>query len=88
MATLTRPKKRPTYAQVLEIARRLSPAEQRHLRDELAKSSGVQLVRHNESAAARRQGRRLAKAIRAELAESVAGSLDDAMHEMQGRAWS
>ena len=88
MTTLTRPDKRPTYTQVLEIARRLSPAEQRRLRDELAKSSGVQLVRPTGSATARRQGRRLVKAIRAELAESVTASLDETMREMRGRAWS
>jgi hypothetical protein len=68
MTTLARPKKRPTYTQVLKIVRRLSPAEQRRLRDELARSSGVQLVRPSESTAARRQGRRLAKLIRADLA--------------------
>ena len=88
MTTLTRPRKRPTYAQVLEVARRLSPAEQRRLRDELEKLAGVQLVRPEESATARRQGRRMARAIRAELAESVSGSLDEAMREMRGRAWS
>ena len=88
MTTLTRPGKRLTYAQVLEVARRLSPAEQRRLRDELEKLAGVQLVRPEESAAARRQGRRMARAIRAELAESVSGSLDEAMGEMRGRAWS
>ena len=37
MTTLTRSKKHPTYTQALEIVRRLSPAEQRRLRDELAK---------------------------------------------------
>jgi len=88
MTTLTRPKKRPTYAQVLEIARGLSPAEQRRLRDELAKSAGVQLVRPTASAAAQRQGRRLAKVIRAELADTVTTSLDDAMRDLRGRAWS
>jgi len=42
MTTLTRSRKRPTYNQVLEIARRLSPAEQRRLRDELAKLASVE----------------------------------------------
>lgn len=88
MTTLARPKKRPTYTQVLKIVRRLSPAEQRRLRDELARSSGVQLVRPSESTAARRQGRRLAKLIRADLAEAVTNSLDDSMRAMRGRAWS
>ena len=88
MTTLTHPKKRPTYAQALAVARRLSPAEQRRLRDELARSSGVQLVRPNGSAEARRQGRRLAKVIRAELAESVTNSLDETMRQLRGRSWS
>jgi hypothetical protein len=88
MTTLARPKKRPTYTQALDIVRRLPPAEQRRLRDELARSSGVQLVRPTESIAVRRQGRRLAKAIRAELAEAVTNSLDEAMHDLRGRAWS
>jgi hypothetical protein len=42
MTTLTRSRKRPTYTQVLEIARRLSPAEQRRLRDELAKLASAE----------------------------------------------
>jgi hypothetical protein len=88
MTTLTPPKKRPTYNQVLKIARRLSPTEQRRLRDELAKMSGIQLIRPNASASARRQGRRLARAIRAELAEAVAHSLDEAMRQLRGRSWS
>ena len=88
MTTLTRPQKRPTYAQVLEIARRLAPAEQRRLRDELAKSSGVQLVRPTGSTAARRQGRRLAKSIRAELAEAITTSLDETLRDLRGRTWS
>jgi hypothetical protein len=41
MTTLTRPKKRPTYTQALEIVRRLPPAEQRRLRDELVKLASV-----------------------------------------------
>ena len=42
MTTLTRSRKRPTYTQVLEFARRLSPAEQRRLRDELAKLASAE----------------------------------------------
>lgn len=42
MTTLTRSDKHPTYAQVLEIVRRLSPAEQRRLRDDLAKLASVE----------------------------------------------
>lgn len=88
MTTISRSPKRPTYAQVLDVARRLSPADQRRLRDELEKLAGVQLARPDNSSAARRRGRRMAQAIRAELAESVSGSLNDAMRDMRGRAWS
>ncbi len=81
-------KDKSAYRKILEAARELPPAEQRRLRDELARSSGVQLVRPNGSAEARRQGRRLVKAIRAELAESVTNSVDETMRQLRGRSWS
>ncbi len=58
------------------------------LRDELAKMVGVQVVRPAATAAAVRRGRRLAKAVRAELAKSVTGSLDETVRSLRGRAWS
>jgi hypothetical protein len=88
MASLTRKKKNPSLHQLLAAVRELSPAEQRRLRDELAKMAGVSLVRPNQNAASIRRGRRLAKAVRAELATSSAGSLDETMRRLRGRSWS
>ena len=88
MATVTRKKPNPTLRQLLAAVRELSPAEQRRLRDELAKMAGVQLVRPSQDGAAIRRGRRLAQTVRAELAHSTTGSLDDAMHHLRGRSWS
>ena len=81
-------KDKSAYRKILEAARELPPAEQRRLRDELAGMVGVQLVRPAATPAAIRRGRRLAKAIRSELARTTKGSLDDAMRNLRGRAWS
>jgi hypothetical protein len=88
MATLTRRKSRPSWQQVLRAVQELSPQEQRRLRDELAKSAGVYLARPTGNAAAIRRGRRLAKAIQAELAVTAASSLDETMTRLRGQAWS
>ena len=88
MATLTRRKSRPSWQQVLRAVQELSPQEQRRLRDELAKSAGVYLARPTGNAAAIRRGRRLAKAIQAELAVTAANSLDETMTCLRGQAWS
>ncbi len=88
MATMTRKKAKPAYQKILEAAHDLSLADQRRLRDELAKMVGVQVVRPAATAAAVRRGRRLAKAVRAELAKSVTGSLDETMRSLRGRSWS
>ena len=88
MATLTRKKAKPAYQKILEAARELSLADQRRLHDELAKMVGVQLRRPAATPAAVRRGRRLAKAVRAELAKSVTGSLDETMRSLRGRSWS
>jgi hypothetical protein len=88
MTTLTRNKAKPAYQKILEAARDLSLADQRRLRDELANMVGVQLVRPAATPAAVRRGRRLAKAVRVELAKSVTGSLDEAMRSLRGRSWS
>ncbi len=88
MASLTRKKPKPSLKQLLAAVRELPPADQRRLRDELAKLAGVQLVRPASSAVAVRRGRRLAKTIRAELAKSITGSLDETMSQLRGRAWS
>jgi len=88
MTTATRKKTKPAYQKILEAARELSPTEQRRLSNELAKMAGVQLVRPAMTPAAIRRGRRLAKAIRSELARARHGSLDDMMRNLRGRAWS
>jgi hypothetical protein len=88
MATLTRRKSRPSWQQVLRAVQELPPQEQRRLRDELAKSAGVYLARPTGNAAAIRRGRRLAKAIQAELAVTAASSLDETMTRLRGQAWS
>jgi len=88
MATLTRRKSRPSWQQVLRAVQELPPQEQRRLRDELAKSAGVYLARPTGNAAAIRRGRRLAKAIQAELAVTAANSLDETMTRLRGQAWS
>jgi|GEM_PF-1824074 len=88
MTTATRKKTRPAYQKILEAARELSPAQQRRLRDELAKMVGVRLVRPAMTPAAIRRGRRLAKAVRAELAHAKSESLDATMRNLRGRAWS
>jgi hypothetical protein len=88
MTTVSRRKSTPAYRTILEAARQLSPAEQRRLRDELANVAGVQLVRPVATSDAVRRGRRLAKAVRAELTRSVTGALDETMHGLRGRSWS
>jgi hypothetical protein len=87
MTTLTRYRTRPTYRQVLQSVRELSPADQRRLYDELVKLSGVRLERPAGTSAAVRRGRRLAKTIQAQLAAST-GTLDEAMQRLRGRSWS
>lgn len=79
MTSLTQKKPNPTLRQLLAAVHDLSPAEQRRLRDELAKLTGVELARPSQNAAAIRRGRRLAKAVRAELSRSAPGSLDTGM---------
>ena len=83
---LTRKKIKPSYQQVLQIIRDLPPIEQRRLRDEMAKMASVQLVHPTATPAAIRQGKRLAKAVRIELAKTVSGTLDEAMQRLRGRS--
>jgi hypothetical protein len=88
MTTMPRRKTQLDYRIILEAALELSPAEQRQLRSELAHVAGVQLVRPADTPAAVRRGQRLAKAVRAELAKSVTGSLNATMRSLRGRLWS
>jgi len=86
MTTATRKKGQSAYRKILEAVRELRPAEQRRLRDELASMVGVQLVRPAATPAAIRRGRRLAQAVRRELAQSATGSLDETMRNLRGRS--
>jgi len=88
MTTLTHKRTKLTFQQVLQAAQELPPQDQRRLRDELAKLADVYLVRPTTTAAAVQEGRRLAKAIRAELADSPTASLDEVMARLRGQAWS
>jgi hypothetical protein len=87
MATLMRRKPKLSFQQVLRAVQELPPNEQRRLRDELAKSAGVHLIRPTGDAAAIRRGRRLANTIRAELTATATESLDDAMACLRGPSW-
>jgi hypothetical protein len=88
MATLTHRKSRLSWQQVLQAVQEMSPQEQRRLRAELEKSAGVYLVRPTSNAAAIRRGRRLAKAVQAELAVTASDSLDETMIRLRGQSWS
>jgi hypothetical protein len=80
--------KHPTFKQVFDEASRLSAQDQRRLREELSKLTGVKLVRPSNSADAIRNGRLLADEVRKELQATAAQSLDDAMRQLRGRSWS
>lgn len=88
MATLTHRKPRLSWHQVLQAVQDLSPQEKRRLRAELEKSAGVYLVRPTGNTAAIRRGRRLAKAVQAELAVTASDSLDETMIRLRGQSWS
>jgi hypothetical protein len=81
MTTLTRKKNKLTWHDVLRSVQMLSPQDQRRLRDELAKSAGVYLVRPTGNAATIRRGRRLAKTIQAELTAASMDSLDETIQD-------
>ena len=77
-----------TYQQLLKEVRALPPRQQQKLHNELWQATGLHFIRPSHSAAAIRRGQRLAKAIQAELAKTVTGTLDDTMRQMRGRSWS
>lgn len=85
---MRRKKPRLSWRQVLQAVQELSPQEQRRLRAELAKMADVYLVRPTGNVAAIRRGRRLAKAIQAELAVTASDSLEEAMIRLRGQSWS
>jgi len=87
MTTYTR--KRSTYKETLELARQLSLRDQRRLRAELAKLTGVKLVRPSQDPRAIRSARLLADEIRKTMKSATAKqSLDETMRQLRGRSWS
>lgn len=87
MTTYTR--KRTTYRETLELARRLSLRDQARLRAELAKLSGVTLVRPSHDAKKIRSARVLAGKIRRVVQSATAKqTLDETMRQLRGRSWS
>lgn len=83
----THRKPRPTYKQVLETIRALSPADQRRLRAELTKVSNVYILRPTGSPNAVRRGRRLAAQIRKQVSAATSGTLEETMQRLRGRSW-
>jgi len=87
MTTYTR--SHPTYKDALELARQLSLRDQRRLRAELAKLAGVKLIRPSHDPKAIQLARLLADEIRKTVQSATAQqSLDDAMRQLRGQAWS
>ena len=87
MTTYTR--KRTTYSEALELACQLSLRDQRRLRAELAKLSGVTLVQPSRDAKKIRSGRVLAGKVRKTVQSATAKqSLDETMRQLRGRSWS
>ncbi|MBU4226519.1 MAG: hypothetical protein KKC71_11970 [Chloroflexi bacterium] len=87
MTTYTR--RYPTYKETLELARQLSLRDQRRLRDELAKLAGVKLIRPSRDPKSIRSARLLADEVRKTVQVATAQqSLDDAMRQLRGQAWS
>ena len=87
MTTYTR--KHTTYHETLELARQLSSRDQRRLRAELAKLSGVMLVHPSRDPKKIRSARLLAGKIRKTVQSATAKqSLDEIMQQLRGRSWS
>ncbi len=90
MATLSPEHLRLSYQQVLQAALKLPAAERLRLRAQLSEPTKVCLVGPTVTPSAIRRGRRLAKMIRAELADSLpeGESLEQVMSRLRGSAWS
>jgi len=87
MTTYTR--KHTTYSEALELARQLSLRDQKRLRAELAKLSGVSLVHPSRDPKKIRLARLLAGKIRKTVQSATAKqSLDESMRQLRGRSWS
>ena len=83
MTTVTRRRARLTYQQVLGAIRQLPAEDQQRLRHELENPGSVLVIRPSANSSTIRRGRRLAKAIQAELAKRQTGSLDDTMRSLR-----
>lgn len=82
-------RKRPSYKTALELARQLSMRDQRRLRAELAKLSGVTLVHPSQDAKKVRSARALASKVRKTVQSAAEKrTLDETMRQMRGRSWS
>jgi len=87
MTTYTR--KRPTYKATFDLARQLSPRDQRRLRAELAKLSSVHVVRPSHDPKVIHLARLRADEIRKIVQSATAKqTLDDGMRQLRGRSWS
>ena len=87
MTTYTR--KHTSYREALELARQLSLRDQRRLRAELAKLSGVTLVHPSRDPKKIRSARLLAGKIRKTVQSATAKqSLNETMRQLRGRSWS
>ena len=76
-----------TYQQLLQAIQGLPPADQIRLRDDLNRMTHVRLARPAATDVAIQQGKRLAEAVRQELALSMTGSLDEVMLRLRGQSW-
>jgi hypothetical protein len=88
METLTRKSKKPTFREVLDAARELSPTEQLRLRDELTKLVDIYVMIPDNSPEAIERGRQLAEQARAEVNQSMKGTLEEMIASLRGRSWS
>jgi hypothetical protein len=82
-------RKHTTYREALELARQLSLRDQRRLRAELAKLSGVTLIQPSHDAKRIRSARLLASKVRKKLQSvTVKQTVDETMRQLRGRSWS
>lgn len=85
MTTYSR--KRTTYKETLELARQLPLRDQRRLRAELVKLTGVKLVSPSRDPKAIRSARLLAEEIRKTMQSATAKrSLNEDMRQLRGRS--
>ena len=88
METATMRQPSAAYPDVLRLVRALPAQDRKRLRQELVEAPRAHLVRSTATEADVERGRALAAQVRQELAASAIGTLDGAMGELRGRAWS